>query len=500
MKRFRIVCLISLFGLISICANAQSEVTSTNMLYNAPYRHFINPAFEPLTEGYLYLPALSHLSIYAGNNSFSLNNLVINKGGVSMWTLNPNSGVNIMDAFRQNTLIDANANIALLGFGWRTKRGGYLHINLNERVDAGVTLPRDLFQFALGGGMTDLENGNFFNLKSLGVQAQLYSEFSVGYSRKEAEIWTWGLKVKFLMGHAYAGMNNKNLNLYAQPEEWSLQGNGAIRLAAPLTAYPTDLNADNLFNGGFDWKGNLSISAPTLFNGFGGAFDLGFTVRPVKYVTLSAALTDIGLIYWHRGREYSYAVDGTFSGMGAINYADYKDAQGNFDSKQLGDTLSARFKEVYTHALTSTPGRAGFLAPLTMKLNVSAEVNLANDIVGLGVYSKTMLYNSRLYEEVTFGASVRPASWFNFGVSYSFLNGKWSNVGVGLGLRGGPLVLTLAADYVPTTYAALNGKNVLPYKTQGINFEMGLGIVWGWKKKAAEAQKTTTPAKEEVVL
>ena len=100
---------------------------------------------------------------------------------------------------------------------------------------------------------------------------------------------------------------------------------------------------------------------------------------------------------------------------------------------------------------------------------------------------------------MTFGASVRPASWFNFGVSYSFLNGKWSNVGVGLGLRGGPFVLTLAADYVPITYAALNGKNFLPYKTQGVNFEMGLGIVWGWKKKAAEAQKPEIPAKEEVV-
>ena len=135
MKRVKSFGLICLFGLLSLTASAQSEVATTNLLYNAPYRHFINPAFEPITEGYLYLPALSHISLYAGNNSLSLSNLVINQGGTSMWTLNPNSGVNLLDAFRQSTLINTNLNIALLGFGWRTSHGGYLHFNLNERVD-----------------------------------------------------------------------------------------------------------------------------------------------------------------------------------------------------------------------------------------------------------------------------------------------------------------------------------------------------------------------------
>ena len=124
MKRMKSFALICLFGMISLGATAQSEVATTNLLYNAPYRHFINPAFEPITEGYLYLPALSHISLYAGNNSLSLSNLVINQGGTSMWTLNPNSGVNLLDAFRQSTLINTNLNIALLGFGWRTSHGG----------------------------------------------------------------------------------------------------------------------------------------------------------------------------------------------------------------------------------------------------------------------------------------------------------------------------------------------------------------------------------------
>jgi hypothetical protein len=160
----------------------------------------------------------------------------------------------------------------------------------------------------------------------------------------------------------------------------------------------------------------------------------------------------------------------------------------------LGDTVKARLQNVYENALTSEEGKKGFFAPITMKLNVGAEVNLVNDIIGLGIYSKTMYYNSRFYEEVTFGAAVRPASWFNFGVSYSFLNGKWSNIGAGLGLRLGPFIISVAADYVPLTYAAYDGKYCIPYKTQGINAELGLGIVWGWKqKKPSLAEPTIAP-------
>jgi len=492
MKSF---CLICLFGLVSIMASAQSEVASTALLYNAPYRHFINPAFEPITEGYLYLPALSHISLYAGNNSLSLSDFIINQNGTSMWTLNPASNVNLMNAFRQNTLINANVNIALLGFGWRTRHGGYLHFNLNERVDAGVTLPKDLFQFVLGGGMTNLEGDNLFKLSSLSAQAQLYTELAVGYSRQQSELWTWGLKVKAIAGHAYMGLRNNEMTLNASPEKWSLNGAGSIRIAAPLKTYPQNLDASTFGNGGYNINENLAFTdVKSYFNGYGAAFDFGVAVKPIKYITISASLTDIGAVYWLNGRQYQYNLDGSFSGMGQINYGDYVGPDGKFDGKQLGDTMLARLKNVYEGALTSQEGKKGFLAPLTMKLNASVEVNLVNDIIGLGVYSKTMWYNYRFYEEVTFGAAVRPTSWFNFGVSYSFLNGKWSNLGAGLGLRLGPFIISVAADYVPITYAAYNGNYWVPYKTQGVNAELGLGIVWGWKqKKESLAEPTIAP-------
>lgn len=484
-----------LAAIFAVTAMAQSEVNSTAMLTNAPYRHFINPAFEPITDGYFYIPALSHLGLNVGNNSLSMSSLIINQDGQTMWTLNPNSKVNPLDDIRRNMLINANVNVNLLGFGFRTKRRGFVHVNLSQRVDAGVTLPKDLFQFALGGGMTDLEGNNSFNLTSLGLQAQTYTELGLGYSHHTpSEKWTWGFKVKLLLGEAYAGMSGKKLRLDASSESWDLAGNGQLRLAAPLKAYPTTLDGQTLFgegenqNGQFDWSDNLAFTTPAAYvNGAGAAVDLGFVFKPIKFLSVSASLTDVGFIKWFKGMKYNYSINGHFEGAGEVNYADYTDNEGQFDSQRLTDTLTTRLTNVAVNALHTENGSTGFSSLLTMKLNASVEGHFLNEKLGVGAYSKTMLYNSRIYEEVTLGAFARPFNWFNLGVSYSFLNGKWSNLGVALGLRGGPLMLTLAADYVPTTFAVLpsTGKMTIPYKSQGINFEMGLGIVWGWKQKKA---------------
>ncbi|MBO4621426.1 MAG: hypothetical protein J5635_02015 [Paludibacteraceae bacterium] len=496
MKRITSYIAACLLGMLSFGAMAQSEVGSTYFLHNAPYRHFLNPAFEPITEGYLYLPAISHISLNAGNNSLSLSDLVINQGGKTMWTLNPESKVNLLDAFRNNTLINADLNIALLGFGWRTSHGGYLHFNLNERIDAGVTMPKGLFQFALGGGMKDLTGENVFNLSALGAQASVYTELAAGYSRTSGEIWTWGFKVKALAGHVYAGATANDLKLYASPDEWTVQGAGSIRMAAPLKEYPESFNASTFQNGGYSFKDNFDLTnVMGYFNGWGGAVDAGFVVKPVKYVTLSLAFTDIGVIYWNKGHHYDFTLDGTFDGLGSFNYADYQDADGKFNGEQFGDTIKARMQNLYETALDSRQGGTGFWMPLTMKLNVGAEVNLLNDIFGIGAFSRTMYYNNRFFEEVTLGVAVRPASWFNFNVNYSFLNGKWSNIGAGLGLRLGPFIITVAADYVPLVYASYQGKSVIPYKTQGVNAELGLGIVWGWKQKKPSVATAAIEAK-----
>lgn len=474
-----------LMAMMSLTMQAQ-EVSTTNMLEMAPYRHYINPAFEPITDGYLTLPAISHLQVYGGNNSLAMNSLLINKGGKTMWTINPESGVNLLDQFRPNTLVRAQTQVAIFGFGTRLYRnGGYLHFNIDANVDAGVGLPRDLFRFALG-GMTDLKGANTFDLKGLGLSAQAYLSLSIGYSKQVNDHWVWGLSVKLLDGIAHVSMEQDNLKLTASPDAWTLNGHGKMTLSGPFERYPNNVTYDAIS----DWVSGKPLDYTNIKkmltpSGVGLALDAGFTYKPVKYVKLSLAITDVGAIGWLKSFNQGYNINGTFDGVGSVNYGDYVDENGQFNGQMFGDTLLGRLQTVYQTALSSD-GKASsdaILSPLTMKLNAGVDAYFANGIIGLGVYSKTMLFNSKLYEEVTLGAAIRPASWFNLAVSYSILNGHSDNLGAALGLRLGPLAITLAADYIPTTFANLNKENPYPYpyKMKGANVELGVGFVWGWR-------------------
>ncbi len=479
-----------LFALLltSSLVSAQ-EVNTTNMLEMSPYRHYINPAFEPITEGYFYLPLISHLDMYVGENSLTMSDLIFKQDGITMTALHPNSNKDIMKAFRPNTLTRINLSMPVFGFGTRTVHDGYFHFNLDFNIDGGIGLPRDLFKFVLGGGMTNLSGENIYNLKALGINSQAYLALALGYSRKQTDQWTWGLKLKLIDGIAYAGMTQNKLDLNASPERWKLSGNGQMNIAGPFETYPKSVAFNDIQEWFNDPTANINTSnIGKLFkpNGYGLAFDLGATYQPHEMVKISASLTDIGAIYW-TGKKYKYNVYGEFDGVGSMQYSDFVDKDGQFQSNALADTVVSRLQEVYENAFTpdGDPSQ-GFFAPLTMKLNVGVDAYFVDNIIGVGLYSKTMLYNMKLYEELTLGASVRPCTWFNFGISYSFINGKWSNLGAAFGLRGGPFVLTVAADYVPLNWAKVptNDKEVpIPYKTKGVNVELGLAIVWGWKDK-----------------
>ena len=133
------------------------------------------------------------------------------------------------------------------------------------------------------------------------------------------------------------------------------------------------------------------------------------------------------------------------------------------------------------------------LSILTANLNVGIDANFWNNRIGVGVYSRTRFYNSHITEEVTLGAAFRPFNWLNLAASYSFINGYWSNIGAALSIAPyDGLMLTLATDYIPLTYAkaATEDREIpLPYKTPGVNIDLGLAIVVGTNLKDKDKDK-----------
>ena len=222
----------------------------------------------------------------------------------------------------------------------------------------------------------------------------------------------------------------------------------------------------------------------------GVAFDLGVTYKPINNLQLTAAVTDLGFIRWHRYAKATADVDATFEGID-LDYSEYGSIN-HFDDDKLVDDVTNEL-EGYLDEIKVNDIEKGFpyINMLTANLNVGIDANFWKNRVGVGVYSHTRFFNSYITEEVTFGAALRPVNWFNLAASYSFLNGHWSNIGAALSIAPyDGLMLTVATDYIPTSYAKASAEKIsLPYKTSGVNVMFGLAIVAGTNKKDKDKDK-----------
>ena len=285
-----------------------------------------------------------------------------------------------------------------------------------------------------------------------------------------------GAKAKLLLGHGYLDASVDNFTFRSSTDAVTLTANG--------TTYHTGI-AKDLINGNF---GN-DIWKYLVPSGYGGALDLGVTYKPIEMVQISAAVTDLGFIKWtgQGNKEDLSSIekgnfsikDKAFTGAGGFEYGNYiKD-----DKFQMNELISDIKNNLQLYQDEFLQYEATNAQPINQmlhaNLNIGVDANFWENRVGVGVYSHTSFMTDTITEEVTLGAAFRPCNWFNIAASYSFLNGKWSNMGAALGFAPyDGLMLTLAADYVPTMY--IEGAQIsLPYKTSGLNLAIGIAIVAG---------------------
>ena len=500
----------ALVAIMAIGANAQ-QVTTLYFLENAPMRHTINPAFQPVSQGFINFSPLGWMSFSGGNNSLTMSDIffVDPTTGMTITPLHPNADRQaFLRQMRDMTMINGEATLGLLNMGFRIKDDGYLTIGINERFNGGTTLPKSMFNFVLGGGMTNLTPSgmNTIALSGLGAGASVYAEVAGGYSHRLNDKWTIGGKFKFLLGQAYMGMNFKNLNINASSQEWAIQGLAEMDIAAPINApylasYIDGKNMNQVItafqDGSFDANKLIDTSDPMALvknvltpSGYGAAIDFGFTYKPIENLQITAALTDLGFIYWTNSNRFQCKVDTTFTGAGEIDYSDpaYRDANGNFSTQILMDTVKSNLMGLLNGVrMNSQP--SGFARMTSARFNLGVDANFWDNRVGVGVVSATRLYNSRLYEEITLGVAFRPFNWLSIAASYSLMNnGKYSNIGAGLSFMPyDGINLTLAMDYIPTSYAGMdvNGttKYILPDKTKMVNVALGFSVCWGSNRR-----------------
>ncbi len=484
----------------AIIANAQ-QINTLYFLENAPMRHTINPAFQPISKGFVNISPLGWMSVGVGNTSLTMSDLFYldPQTGHTITPLHPNGDKQaLLKSLNNMTLINGDATLGVVNMGFRIKEKGYFTIGLNQHIEIGSTLPKAIPQIVLGGFMTNLEGTNSFNLSRLGAAATIYTELAFGYSHQINEQWTVGGKLKVLVGQANIGINAKNLTLDANIEQWNMKGN--LELSASglfnlpqLAAMEDETLMDVIDELTTNNSPIIDYTNPAkliMGGGFGAAIDLGFTYKPNQHVQISAALNDVGFIHWGGANKYTCTMDTTFVGVGEFEYSDpaFHDQEGNFSTQLLLDSALSNMQGLANAIRMGHSGNA-YNKMISAKLNLGIDANFLNNKLTVGLLSATRLYNARLYEEITIGVGYKPFNWLNIAASYSLMNnGKFSNIGAGLSIMPKDGInMTLAMDYIPTTYAGMdiNGKTqyILPYKSKMVNIALGFSVCWGTNPK-----------------
>ena len=449
-------------------ANAQ-QVNNLYFIENAPVRHYLNPALQPLSGFYLGFPAIGYTQFGLGNNSITASSF---DSSIPLSTR--------LDAIKPTTLLNFDMQTNILNFGFRAKKS-YITFGLSVKANTYFGLPKEMFNMAVNplsddiAGVSVLKNKTY-DLKDLSLGVTSYAELAFGYAKNIDEKWSYGFKLKYLHGLAAAKAGFTNFSLTTSPRTLTTNINGTANYAYP------DITSG-------------TISSYVKPSGTGVAVDLGVTYKPLEFLTLGAAVTDLGKITWKSNvNNRAFSSNYTFTNIGSTGTTDVIKG---INTTVLLDSALSNISDIYSLPAGTTNA---FSTNTNAKLNVSAEVDVLKKYISLGLLSTTLFHdNKSIYQDITTSLNLRPMNWLNLALSYSLLNGRGSNIGAGLGFRLGMLNAFVSADYVPVNWktydpalsidltqlsSSLGVMQIksLPYKTDRVNLALGFNIVFGNKQ------------------
>jgi hypothetical protein len=469
MKRIIAIYTVLLLGLTS----AMATPNTMYFMEYLPYQSTMNPALQPRCTTYVEIPAISTVSLYANTGGLSLNDFVYVKDDKLVTFLHPEFGNKeaVYSKLMKSPGVDMEFDMSLFGFGFRVKEKGYVNINASVHVDATVGIPSDIITLGMYGTPDTL------NVNSFGVDTPLalnaYLDLNGGYSEQINDEWIVGGRVHLLYGLANVRLNSDDLSLNLSQQEWNISGGVNGKMSCGLFKFATNENGEI--------TGVITPESPmdylkSLGYSFGAAVDLGAVYKPVPEVKISLSVKDLGFIVWNANSvELNGIIDYTYQGE-KLPYEEGEERE--YPNAKLYSTPST-----YT---TMTNG----------KIYAGVEYSFLENMMSVGVVSKTSYNYNHWDEEITVGYNLRPCSWFGLSASYSLISGKSSTIGLGVNLRIPPLSFYAVSDYTPVHYSAEG----IPYKTSAVNVQAGLALTFGCKKKKAKSVEEEVPIIAQDVL
>ena len=391
--------------LCSIAASAQHNHRTGYFLDGYTYKYKINPAFGA-DRGYFAILVAGFTSVSL-ETPLKLSGLLYPTGnnGELVTFLSPSIQIEeVMKGVKAMNPMNVNADISVISLGFNTKKSFHT-LDLSVKADARLNVPGALFSWVK-------ETTDVLDMSRLGVNADARLELSYGYSRAILKNARFGFRLKLLAGLAKAQYMMDKLQLTTAHDKWLVESSGNGYFAAPLPLL-TDGSDRRITGIEMPADYNEIIDRVLAARNIGAAIDLGFSIDVLKYLTISASVTDLGFITWNNAYmlgspDKPWTYDG-FEGIGN-EQMDWEEQFGVLGEELLDlvypRVMSEGAKKLDMLSMTAHVG-VELRMPFWQRLSVGALASARVD----GPYS---WYEGR--------ASVNCAlfRWFSFSGSYAY--------------------------------------------------------------------------------
>ena len=442
--------------------NAQTGQT-LYFMETLPQSALLNPAYQHSHNFHIGLPMLSSFNLNAKTNFVTFSDLVFKHPQYDSLISFLHPDANLSDftgKLKERNNIAPDLHLNILSFGFRMN-GSFITFSVSERASFRATLPRDFILLGLEGNEQFTDRKADFS--SFGADLNYFREYAAGYSRQVDERLTIGGRLKLLFGKANISFAGSDISLYNDPESYNTMLHSSLKMnmSMPVTLVKNE-NGDidsMLFHFDRDDYNPMEFIFNPRNTGF--AVDLGATFRLIEPLALYASVTDLGFINWKKD-IYNLSMDGDFEFEGfdlspLFDYSDDSDPEDN-----LLDSLKGLFR------ITDTRDVYRRQLPARIYLGGTYEVRPG---MNLGLLSRSEIYQGGIEQAFTLSANAVLRRWLSASLSYSVMNNSYSNVGMGLALRGGGFQIYMLSDNLGTLF--------MPHRTKNANLWFGLNLVFG---------------------
>ncbi|MBR4161126.1 MAG: hypothetical protein IKT87_05560 [Bacteroidaceae bacterium] len=456
--------------MLSGAVSAQN-LNSAYFLDGYTYGHQLNPAKDYDRNGYVSFPVLGNYNVGMTGNLSLTDFLKFDPKGQLTTFMNPSISVkDALSGFSANNNLNMDMRMEILSFGFHAW-GGYNTFSLGMRANSGINAPYELFEFA-----KNLTNKDY-DISDVSSTASVWSEIGLGHSRKVADAWRVGGKVKFLVGGARTKVQLKNAHLnLTGTDQWILSANAQADVS--IKGFGWGEMEKNKYSDGSSYEqinfDNVELQSNQIGpNGFGLAFDLGaeWDLEEqgwVEGMKVSASLLDLGFISWKENHNaYNLGKEVVFTGFNDIQIGNGPGVSVDDQADDYGDRFSSllAMQDGGVSKLTTSLGA-------TMNIGVEYAMPFYKKL-SVGLLSTTRFQGEYTWNEERISATISPVKWFELSANFGF-GTRGTSFGWVANIHPRGFNLFVGMDHMVGTLS----KQGVPLKsntglTFGINFPFG---------------------------